>query len=119
MFIECSAKKGGEEIVGEEGLFERIVDKVSSVRSDWIRSVTLVSVESRRRDCRTRRRESIRAIFIDDSLLKQVIDTPQLYQKSLMTGIGRSTSATPPGTYPRKNINLDDEMAGNAGWCSC
>ena len=29
MFIECSAKKGGEEIVGEGGLFERIVDKVS------------------------------------------------------------------------------------------
>ena len=37
MFMECSAKKGGEEIVGEEGLFERVVDKVSITLASCVR----------------------------------------------------------------------------------
>lgn len=28
MFLECSAKKGGEEVVGDEGLFGLVVDKI-------------------------------------------------------------------------------------------
>jgi hypothetical protein len=28
LFMECSAKKGGEDIVGYEGLFGKVVDKV-------------------------------------------------------------------------------------------
>jgi Ras-related protein Rab-18 len=32
MFMECSAKKGGEDISGGDGLFGRVVDKVSRRR---------------------------------------------------------------------------------------
>lgn len=28
MFMECSAKKGGEDVIGEDGLFGKVVDKV-------------------------------------------------------------------------------------------
>lgn len=28
MFMECSAKKGGDEIIGDEGVFGKVVDKV-------------------------------------------------------------------------------------------
>lgn len=87
MFMECSAKKGGSEVMDEsEGLFGRVVDKVSRPRR-WARLTST----------------------------RQILDNPQLYTKPAAVGHGRA--AGPPGGYPR--INLDEEMRGDGGWCSC
>lgn len=87
--MECSAKKGGLEVIGEEGLFGQVVDKV--------RSVPVLGGEEGA-----------------DRVLGQILDTPSLYTKPAI-GFGRHGG--PPGTYPG-TVSLD-EGSGVGGWCSC
>ncbi|GAA6031266.1 hypothetical protein NBRC10512_003288 [Rhodotorula toruloides] len=82
MFMECSAKKGGDDVSGDDGIFGKVVDKI--------------------------------------------IATPSLYTKiapsTTSSSAKRQQGGGPPGQYPGRNggtVNLDEEMQGGSGWCSC
>ncbi|KDE09738.1 hypothetical protein, variant [Microbotryum lychnidis-dioicae p1A1 Lamole] len=38
LFMECSAKKGGEDVTGEDGLFSRVVDKIVETPSLYMKN---------------------------------------------------------------------------------
>lgn len=56
----------------------------------------------------------------------QIIATPSLYTKiapsTTSSSAKRQQGGGPPGQYPGRNggtVNLDEEMQGGSGWCSC
>ncbi|ORY62874.1 ras family-domain-containing protein [Leucosporidium creatinivorum] len=49
LFMECSAKKGGEEVAGEEGLFGRVVDKIVDTPSLYLKPSPLHPSSNTRR----------------------------------------------------------------------
>lgn len=94
--MECSAKKGGDEVIGEEGLFGRVVDKVCiPFHSRGIETVL---------------------ILIFDIYRRQILETPALYTKSSV-GIGGKVNG-PPGTYPGGKVDLEQDVSA-ARWCAC
>ncbi|GEM06554.1 ras-related protein Rab-18 [Rhodotorula toruloides] len=82
LFMECSAKKGGDDVSGDDGIFGKVVDRI--------------------------------------------IATPSLYTKvapsTTSSSAKRQQAGGPPGQFPGRNggtVNLDEEMQGGSGWCSC
>jgi Ras-related protein Rab-18 len=113
LFAECSAKKGGDDVSGAEGIFGKVVDKV---RRPFL-SLPLPACASER-------------LILSAGPYAQIIETPSLYTKTSLPTASSTTTSTakkgatagggPPGQYPaRGTINLDEEMEGSGGWCAC
>lgn len=111
--MECSAKKGGEDISGDAGIFGKVVDRVR------LNSPSLPSL-----------RFSHELLLTLPPRSTQIVDTPSLYTKSLQqpttsnaAGKKRADGGkAPPGGFPggRQTVSLDDEMSGEGGsWCAC
>ena len=108
--MECSAKKGGEDISGDAGIFGKVVDKVSIFFLSPLLSI-------------------VNHQLTRLSVLQLLVDTGSLYTKSPTVGASGSGGKkradggrAPPGGFPGRGgtVSLDDEMSGEGGsWCAC
>jgi len=109
--MECSAKKGGEDISGDAGIFGKVVDRVRVLSPALLPPL-------------------LKALLTLPSHSTQIVDTPSLYTKSLQQPTAANAAGkkradggkAPPGGFPggRQTVSLDDEMSGEGGsWCAC
>ncbi|GAA6064268.1 hypothetical protein JCM10212_001652 [Sporobolomyces blumeae] len=97
MFMECSAKKGGDDVSGDAGIFGKVVDKIVDTPS----------------------------LYTKPSLTASSSTSGGGGKKGAGSNAGGLSSRGYPGGYPggadgRGTISLDDEMSGENGrWCAC
>ncbi|GAA6023713.1 hypothetical protein JCM11491_002677 [Sporobolomyces phaffii] len=91
LFMECSAKKGGEDISGDAGIFGKVVDKIVETPSLYTKSPPAVGAAKKRSDGTAAGRAP---------------------PGGFPGGGGGGRGAT---------VSLDDEMSGEGGgsWCAC
>ncbi|GAA6011930.1 hypothetical protein JCM8202_004203 [Rhodotorula sphaerocarpa] len=91
MFMECSAKKGGEDVSGADGIFSRVVDKIIETPSLYQRLPPAGSASG------------------SGAESKQAAGGRK--------GAGGPPGQYPGGRGG--TVSLDEEMEGGSGWCAC